>query len=146
MMFLLMRARSCGQRAGQQRPAAAAVELGLQGEREALFELRRQGYIVVARRWTSSRMRGDLDLVAWEGEWLCFIEVKTRSGRTAMAPAETAVDHEKQRMLRRMAHAYLRGFPEETRREIPVRFDVIAVYLGDGGREFELFRGAFRWH
>lgn len=125
---------------------APHLALGLRGEREALFELRRRGYTVVARRWTSTRLRGDIDLIAWDDDWLCFVEVKARSGFTPMAPAETAVDHEKQAMLRRMASAYLRSFPEERRREIPVRFDVISVYLEPAGTRFELFRGAFGWH
>ena len=51
---------------------------GLLGERAALFELRRRGYIVVAQRWTTPRLRGDVDLIAWHGDRLCFIEVKTR--------------------------------------------------------------------
>ncbi len=127
------------------RDLAPHLALGLRGEREALFELRRRGYTVVARRWTSTRIRGDLDLIAWDNDWLCFIEVKSRSGFTPMAPAETAVDHEKQAMLRRMASAYLRSFPEERRREIPVRFDIISVYLERTGTRFELFRGAFGW-
>src|SRR5271170_3140487 len=57
---------------------------GERGEREALFYLRRMGYTVVARRWKSSRLRGDVDLIGWDGEWLCFVEVKTRSGRDGM--------------------------------------------------------------
>ena len=122
---------------------AAHLSVGLRGERDALFELRRRGYTIVARRWTSPKLRGDLDLVGWDGEWLCFIEVKTRSGRDPMAPAETSVDQEKQRMLRRMAQAYLRSFPEERRGTIPVRFDVMAVYGSGRGAEFDLFRGAF---
>ncbi len=130
---------------GRSPALAAHLTVGLRGEREALFELRRLGYIVVARRWRSSKMRGDIDLIAWEGEWMCFVEVKTRSERSSMAPAETAVDRDKQKVLRRMAQAYLRSFPEERRREIPVRFDVMAVYLGGGRSEFELFRGAFGW-
>ncbi len=130
---------------GRSPQRASHLSVGLLGEREALFELRRQGYTVVARRWTSSRLRGDVDLIAWDGDWLCFIEVKTRSHRSAMAPAETAVDHDKQRMLRRLAHAYMRSFPEQKRSEIPVRFDIVAVYLGDGESSFEIFRGAFGW-
>lgn len=124
---------------------AAHLLLGLRGEREALFELRRRGYTVVARRWTNSKLRGDLDLVAWDGEWLCFVEVKTRSKRNAMLPAEIAVDRDKQRMLRRMAQAYLRQFPKERREMVPVRFDVIAVYLDGLHRRFDLFCGAFGW-
>lgn len=132
-------------RLGRSARVAPHLLLGLRGEREALFELRRLGYTVVARRWTSPKLRGDLDLVAWDGEWLCFVEVKTRSERNAMLPAENAVDGEKQRMLRRMAQAYLGGFPKERRGEIPARFDVMAVYLRGRGMDFELFRGAFGW-
>src|SRR5437868_6338146 len=58
---------------------APHLETGLLGERAALFELGRRGYLVVARRWISIRHRGDLDLIAWQGDCLCFIEVKTRT-------------------------------------------------------------------
>lgn len=132
-------------RSSAARQIAPHLSIGLRGEREALFELRRLGYTVVARRWTSSRFRGDLDLVAWEGDRLCFIEVKTRSHWSAMAPAETAVDRDKQATLRRTGRLYLRSFPEEKRRQIQVRFDVIAVYLNHPQTVFELFRGAFEW-
>jgi putative endonuclease len=126
------------------RGGPAHLATGERGEREALFYLRKMGYTVVARRWTSAKLRGDVDLIGWDGERLCFIEVKTRSGRGAVA-AEVAVDREKQEMLRRMAGAYLRGFPEKLRADVPVRFDVVSVYLLPSGVEFELYRGAFGW-
>jgi putative endonuclease len=117
---------------------------GERGEREALFHLRKMGYTVVARRWKSAKLWGDIDLIGWDGEWLCFVEVKTRSGRDVVA-AESAVDREKQDMLRKMARAYLRGFPEKLRAEVPVRFDVLSVYLLPTGVEFDLYRGTFGW-
>jgi len=126
------------------RGLAPHLATGERGEREALFRLRKMGYTVVAKRWKSAKLWGDIDLIGWDGEWLCFIEVKTRSGRDAM-PAESAVDREKQDMLRRMARAYLRGFPEKLRGEVPVRFDVVSVYLLPDGVEFDLYRGAFGW-
>lgn len=126
------------------RAEAGHLATGERGEREALFYLRRLGYTVVARRWKSAKLWGDVDLIGWEGEWLCFVEVKTRSGRDAMS-AEAAVDREKREMLRRMARAYLRGFPEKLRAEVPVRFDVVSVYLLPTGIEFDLYRGAFGW-
>jgi putative endonuclease len=122
----------------------AHLATGERGEREALFHLRKLGYKVVARRWKSAKLWGDIDLIGWEGEWLCFVEVKTRGGRD-VAAAESAVDGEKQDMLRKMARAYLRGFPEKLRAEVPVRFDVVSVYLLPTGVEFELYRGAFGW-
>ncbi len=131
---------------GKQGPAH--LQTGLRGEQAALFHLRRHGYTVVAQRWTSPKMRGDVDLIAWHGSredaWLCFIEVKTRTARD-LAPAESAVDDDKQRILRGLARAYLKAFPEEKRRRVPVRFDVLSVYLLDAGTEFDLFPGAFAW-
>lgn len=124
--------------------AAAHLVTGERGEREALFHLRKMGYTIVARRWKSAKLWGDVDLIGWDGPWLCFVEVKTRSGRDAMT-AESAVDGDKREMLRRMARAYLRGFPERLRTEVPVRFDVVSVYLLPTGVEFDVYREAFGW-
>jgi putative endonuclease len=118
---------------------------GLLGERAALFELTRRRYVVVARRWTSARMRGDVDLIAWNGKWLCFVEVKTRTARD-IRPAESAVDEDKRQMIRGLARIYLRTFPASEQRSILVRFDVVSVYLIDSIAEFEVFPGAFAWN
>jgi putative endonuclease len=131
-------------RAGHPSTTAPHLMTGLRGERAALFELRRRGVVVVARRWTSSRMRGDVDLIGWDGDRLCFIEVKTRTARD-MTPAESAVDEDKRNMVRGLARAYLRTFPEAERATIPVRFDVVSVYALGGATEFEVFQGAFGW-
>lgn len=126
-------------------PATAAhLTTGLLGERAALFELKRRGYKVVARRWTSTRVRGDVDLIAWDRGCLCFIEVKTRTARD-MNPAESAVDDAKRETLRNMARAYLRTFPQTERATTPVRFDVVSVYSIHGTNEFEIFKEAFGW-
>jgi putative endonuclease len=126
------------------RAGPAHLATGERGEREALFYLRKMGYTVVARRWKSAKLWGDVDLIGWDGQWLCFIEVKARSERDGVA-AEAAVDRDKQEMLRRMARAYMRGFPEKLRADVPVRFDVVSVYLLPTGVEFDLYRGAFGW-
>ena len=117
---------------------------GLRGERAALFELRRRGVVVVARRWTSAKLRGDVDLIGWDGETLCFYEVKTRTRRD-LTPAESAVDDLKRDMVRGLARAYLRTFPESERDTIAVRFDVVSVYALGVKTEFEVFQGAFGW-
>ena len=105
-------------RSGHTPATAPHLATGLLGERAALFELSRRGYIVVARRWTSARVRGDVDLIAWDREWLCFVEVKTRTVRD-MTPAESAVDEVKRRTVRGLARAYLRTFPERERQVDP---------------------------
>ena len=129
------------------RPASPTTQhllTGLRGERAALFELQRRGITVVARRWTNSKLRGDVDLIGWEGHRLCFFEVKTRTAH-GLRPAESAVDEDKREMVRGLARAYLRTFPERERSTIPVRFDVISVYAIGGSKEFEFFPGAFGW-
>jgi putative endonuclease len=115
---------------------------GRRGERAAFFHLRRKGFTVVARGWRSGIVRGDLDLIAWEGDTLCFVEVKTRTTR-AVATAEASVDEDKRRTLRRLARHYLRQLPKQ---DVPVRFDILSVYFEEGKpADFDLFRGAFGW-
>jgi putative endonuclease len=115
---------------------------GRRGELSAFFYLRRQGYVVVARGWRSGRLRGDVDLIAWHGDTLCFIEVKTRTTRD-VATAEAAVDEDKRRTLRRLARSYIRQLPHK---DIAARFDILSIYLEkEKAPEFELFRGAFDW-
>jgi putative endonuclease len=128
------------ERRRQSGPAHLAT--GRRGELAAFFYLRRQGYIVVARSWRSGHLRGDIDLIAWNGDTLCFIEVKTRTTRE-VATAEAAVDEDKRRTLRRLARSYLRQLPN---REISARFDILSIYFEkEKAAEFELFRGAFDW-
>lgn len=129
-------------RGRQQTPHLAT---GITGEREALFHLRKLGYTIVGRRWRTPKLPGDIDLIGWDGDRLCFIEVKSRTGRDVTDPAESAVDDTKRRLLRRMARAYLRRFPRHQRDNVPVRFDVLSVYLQPSGNEFDLYRGAFGW-
>jgi putative endonuclease len=125
----------------QQLPAHLAT--GLTGEDVAFFYLRRKGYTVVARRWASGDVPGDVDLIAWQGSLLCFIEVKTRTARDA-TPAHAAVDEDKRRILRRLARRYLRQLPHPVAPQ--GRFDVISVYLLPGQKpQIEHFEGAFPW-
>jgi len=128
--------------AARRRREPPHLATGRRGERAAFFHLRRLGFVVTAHGWRTPKTRGDLDLVAWDNDVLCFVEVKTRTTR-AVAPAEAAVDADKKRMLRKMAHHYLRQLPKQ---DVPVRFDILSVYLEAGNSaEFTLFRGAFGW-
>jgi putative endonuclease len=133
---------------GREDTTPAHLTVGLNGEDAAYFHLERKGYTVVARRWSAGNLPGDVDLIAWTGSLLCFIEVKTRSERDA-TPAESAVDSHKRATLRRLASSYVRQLPQETAPQ--VRFDVISVYLGAGqkkdGRQSDLvhFENAFGW-
>lgn len=119
------------------------LQTGIDGEEAAYFHLRRKGYTVVARRWSAGNDPGDLDLIAWQGSLLCFIEVKTRTAHD-MAPAESAVDPRKRRVIRRLARSYTRqlALPQPP----PVRFDIVSVYLIPGRKpEITHFEGSFGW-
>ncbi len=121
----------------------AHLATGIDGEDAAFFYLRRKGYTVVARRWSAGNLPGDLDLIAWQGPMLCFIEVKTRTAHD-ITPAEVAVDSHKRSTLRRLARQYVRQLPQET--PPPIRFDVLSVYLVPGQKkEFVHFEGSFGW-
>ena len=52
---------------------AAHLHVGIRGEEEAYFYLRKSGYVMVARNFRSPRCRGEIDLIGWDGDVLCFI-------------------------------------------------------------------------
>jgi putative endonuclease len=134
---------SLARRRGRTNALPAHLIVGIEGETAAIFHLRRNGYIVVAGRWSSGDEVGDIDIVAWKGPQLCFVEVKTRTAHD-MKPAEAAVDSNKRRILRKLGRAYLRqlGMTQAP----PTRFDVLSVYMEPGAeKEFVHFEGAFGW-
>ena len=129
-----------GDRAGEQ---AAHLLTGIEGEDAARSYLQREDYIVVAHRWSSGNLPGDLDLIAWQGPLLCFVEVKTRTAHD-MAPAEVAIDAHKRNVLRRLARAYVRQLAGEIAPQ--ARFDIVSVYLlPRAAPEFAHFENAFDW-
>ncbi len=121
---------------------AEHLAMGRRGEMAAYFHLRREGYTIVAQGWRSHISPGDLDLVGWEDNRLCFVEVKARSTRDT-ATAEAAVDEDKRRTLRRLARRYLKraAVPEAA-----ARFDVVTIYFEQAREpEIALVRDAFGW-
>lgn len=99
--------------------------LGRWGEDLAAEYLRRKGYRILAANW---RCRlGELDLVAEDGTYLCFVEVKLRKN-TAYGPAAAFVDRRKQEKLRAAAMLYLSRHPTD----LQPRFDVVEIYAPQG--------------
>jgi len=127
---------------GRENPERKPAHLltGKRGEEAAYFYLRRRGYLMIARNWRSPRHHGELDLVGWDADVLCFIEVKTRTTRD-IAPGETAVDWEKRRELGAVARDFRRRVPGSPQ----VRFDIVSVYYGTEVTtpEITLFKNAF---
>lgn len=111
---------------------------GDRGERTAVRYLRRQGYSILARQ--ARNRLGEIDIIARDGDWLVFVEVKTRQSDARGRPVE-AVTTEKQRQLTRTALAWLKSRGWLDRR---CRFDVIAITWQTGGEpQIEHYRHAF---
>lgn len=113
------------------------LRTGRRGEEDAYFYLRRRGYTMVARNFRSPNRRGEIDLIGWHDDILCFVEVKTRTTHD-VKPAEAAVDREKRREILAVGREYLRHLPHSC----PWRLDIISVYYEQGSSQpqIELFR------
>jgi putative endonuclease len=115
------------------------LRVGVRGEEEAYFHLRELGYEMVARNFRTPRCRGEIDLIGWDGDVLCFIEVKTRTSRQ-VKPAEAAVDRHKRREVAEVIRVYLSRLPPTCQ----WRFDVVSVYYDrlNARPQIEVFRNA----
>ncbi|HUI55546.1 MAG TPA: YraN family protein [Bryobacteraceae bacterium] len=111
---------------------------GRLGEDLAHRYLRRHGCTIVARNYRPRSGAGEIDIVAWHGETLVFVEVKTRAGAEFGTP-DRAVDTEKQERIRRAARDYARRAGVEWEK---TRFDIVGVLLTPARIEWN--RNAFR--
>jgi putative endonuclease len=112
--------------------------VGAYGERCAVQHLVASGLRVLSRNWRCPR--GEIDIVAQDGETIVFCEVKTRRGGDFGTPAE-AVGTAKARRLRRLAAEWLASRGGDGSE---VRFDVLEVVVpGRGAARIEHIRGAF---
>jgi putative endonuclease len=104
---------------------------------------------MVARNYVSTGMRGEVDLIGYDGVVLAFVEVKTRKAGDGDRPTpEEAVTGDKQGHLTRIARQFLRARRIEN---VSWRFDVLAIEGVPGRRpEVRLHKGAFLpragWH
>jgi putative endonuclease len=119
-----------------------ARRTGVRGETYAYWYLRRNGYVMIARNFTHRGLKGEIDLVGYDGETLAFVEVKTRTAASdVFGSPEDAVTLEKQRKLSHMARQFIR---EYRARNVPFRFDILAIEAPPGRRPaIRLHKGAF---
>jgi putative endonuclease len=115
---------------------------GIRGETLAYWYLRRHGYTLVARNYTVPGIKGEIDLIGYDGRALAFVEVKTRSSSApAQSTPEDAVNADKRRNLSRMARQFLRSRRIDSAQ---CRFDVLAIESRSGQRPIlRLHKSAF---
>lgn len=129
------------------------LQLGRLGEELAAAYLEREGYRIVAANFAipvgrsslGAAITVEIDLVAYEGDMLCFVEVKSRASEW-FAPPQVNVDRRKQRQIARAARAYRRMFDLTS---ALYRYDVITVILPTDesdktGIEVKLLRNYWR--
>lgn len=102
-----------------------ARRTGIRGETYGYWYLRNMGYVFVAKNYIPRGAKGEIDLIAYDGKTLAFVEVRTRtpiSGQVALP--ELSVTQEKQRVVIRSAQQFLR---ERRVDQDACRFDVLAI-------------------
>ena len=114
-----------GREAANQANKHGALQMGVRGETYAYWYLRRLGYIFIARNYIPLRVKGELDLIGYDGETLAIVEVRTRralKGQPVLP--EMSITKDKHEVLVRTAHYFLR---ERHIQNCPMRFDVVAI-------------------
>lgn len=114
-------------------------ELGRRGEVLAIEHLERAGYRIVAanfrlpigRNTRDAMVNAEIDVVAYDGPTLCFVEVKTRASDEFAAP-QANVDLRKRRQIARAARGYRRMLGLTG---APYRYDVVTVVLPSAGKQ-----------
>jgi len=133
--------------------------LGQLGESYAAAYLDQLGYRLVAANFTlpvgrnrrGAIINAEIDLIAYDNDTLCFIEVKTRSSDW-FAPPQVNVDLRKRRQITRAARIYrqMLGIENEAH-----RYDVVTVIINNNSTpQIELLRNFWteeslrkrRWH
>lgn len=111
--------------------------LGKKGEALACLFLKRKGYRIIERNYKN--LIGEIDIIAIDGDYLVFVEVKTRMSRAFGDPLE-AINLHKQNKIRQVAMKYLQQ--KNMLEKSLCRFDVIAV-MGDDIEEIRHIKNAF---
>lgn len=108
--------------------------VGRKSEEVAAKLLHLNGYEVIAKNYRVKS--GEIDIIAKDGDYLCFIEVKARKTKGSGFPEE-AVGLQKQQKIRHTALFFLyeNQLPETT----PVRFDVCVIL----GNKYKIIKNAF---
>src|SRR5580692_579042 len=105
--------------------SSTRLQTGVRGETYAYWYLRRLGYLFIAKNYSPSHSKGEIDLIGYDGNTLVFVEVRTRApekGKTALP--ELSITREKHHLLVRTTHYFLR---DRHIGDCPLRFDVVAI-------------------
>jgi putative endonuclease len=94
---------------------------GQPGEQMAVVYLQQQGYRIQQQNYRCRQ--GEIDIIAWDGPTLVFVEVKTKR-QTAFGSPQAMVDQRKQHKIIRVAMVYVQ---QHRLKNVALRFDVVAI-------------------
>ncbi len=114
------------------------TQIGNQGENIAEDYLIKKGYSIVKRNFHFGK-NGEIDIIANDGEYLCFVEVKYRSSKEFGNPL-FSITPSKVRKLRRTVEGYLHINKIDN---TPCRFDIVTIDKSEGETKIELIQNAF---
>lgn len=113
---------------------------GLSGEAMALKHLKQKGYKVVEKNFRCKF--GEIDIIAYDGPCLVFIEVKTRSSDNFGPPA-ASVNLRKQQQICKATHIYI---TDKKLTDCEIRFDVVTLLIeSNRPPEIEIIANAFEY-
>ncbi len=113
------------------------LTLGKSGEELAVALLEESGYRILARNYKTKL--GEIDIVAYDKDTICFVEVKTRHSDKHGLPQE-AISGFKQRQISKTALIYLK---KNHLLDKKARFDVVSIIYSENASKLDLIKDAF---
>lgn len=120
-----------------------AVSIGQKGEETAVKILAKQGYKIIERNFRTKM--GEIDIIARDKEYTCFVEVRLRKNNNFGTPADTIDARKRQRIINTAKYYAQKKRIYDT----PMRFDVVVINADTFGTELsnisaEVIKDAFR--
>lgn len=120
-----------------------AVSIGNIGEETAVKALKKCGYKIIARNYRTKM--GEIDIIAKDGEYTVFVEVRLRKSNAFGSPADT-IDRRKQQKIIKTAQMYA---VKNDIYDSPMRFDAVLINADTDGEKLvntkiEIIKDAFQ--
>lgn len=120
-----------------------AVSIGNIGEEAAVQAIKKRGYKIIARNYRTKM--GEIDIIAKDGEYTVFVEVRLRKSNNFGSPADT-IDRRKQQKIIKAAQLYA---VKNNIYDAPMRFDAVLINADTDGKklvntEIEIIKNAFQ--
>ena len=120
-----------------------AVSIGALGEEAAALALKKRGYKIIERNYRSKM--GEIDIIAKDGQYTCFVEVRLRKTNSFGSPADSITEGKRNRIIKTaQLYAIQKGICDT-----PMRFDVVLINAEASGDalknvDLEIIKDAFR--